>query len=509
MNFVPFGGAFQPNVTSWRYAYNPLVGLTMARLVNMLNMAEMGYYADLQWLFRYVEKRDATYRAVKMRRLGAIKRLNWEVKVKNKFTTKTKSGEINATPQAAKQKEFLHGCYDDLDNLKQAIEHLALADFRGFAHVEKHYRNGQMEEGVFHLEPVPQWNMARRTPNPQWFYNQRAIMTNTGLPIDPQHFVSRECESAIGEIAAIAFLRKNMSQKDWDGFVETFGIPPLFVELPQGVGTTGPEFQALIETVMSDSRGVLPNGARIASVPDGQRGGRPFEEHIRYQDEQIVMAATGGLLTALTQATGMNEGQSGNHSDAFTDIAAGEAMMISEAFQKQFDIAELAREFPNQEPMVFFELAAQDIGEGERVIRDAQALHAAGYEIDTVQLEQRTGYQLDSTRDLDAQAAKEQQEQQAETDRKAQEQQSAQAEKPDYGPEWDGLDEITQNSIRSMAAKTKAALGASDAMLNRELEQVAELAGRFAHGGGVDAKRAVRYGDGLANRVRELVAASR
>lgn len=463
------------NPATWRYAYNPLVGMTMARLVTLLNSGEQGYYADLTWLYRYIEKRDAILRAVKVRRLSAIKSLDWEIKVKSKFTKKAKDGNSKPIDAAKRQQEFLHESYDGIGNLKAAIEFLALADFRGFAHLEKHYRNGRVEDGVFHLEPVPQWHWCRRNPNPQWFYNKNATEASFGVPIDKRHFIIRECESPIDEIAAICYLRKNMSQKDWDAFIETFGIPPLFIELPVGVGTRGnEEFQAIIEQVIGDSRGVLPNGAKVASVPDGARGGRPFDEHIRYQDEQIVIAATGGLLTALSQATGMNEGQSGNHRDAFEDIARGEAVLISEAFQEQFDKFTLAQEFPDEEVMVYFELSHQSIGEGDKVIRDAQELSAAGFEVDRSQLEEKTGYKLMSKRELDAaaqeaavKAEQEAQAKQAEAEAAAKAEQERAAASEFAGL---GLDDKAANRIRKAAEAIANATNAPDAELSASLE---------------------------------------
>ena len=62
--------------TNWRAQYNPLRGLTLRLAVAMLEQGERGNYARLQWLFRYIEKRNPTLRGVLTRRQGAITRLN-------------------------------------------------------------------------------------------------------------------------------------------------------------------------------------------------------------------------------------------------------------------------------------------------------------------------------------------------------------------------------------------------------------------------------------------------
>ena len=53
--------------------------------------------------------------------------------------------------------------------------------------------------------------------------------------VDLKHLIVREVDDPINEIAIIAFLRKSMSQKDWDSFVEVFKIPDLFFEMPAGL----------------------------------------------------------------------------------------------------------------------------------------------------------------------------------------------------------------------------------------------------------------------------------
>ena len=61
--------------TNWRAQFNPLRGLTIAQLVAMLEAGERGNYARLQWLYRFVEKRNPTLRAVLQRRMAALTRL--------------------------------------------------------------------------------------------------------------------------------------------------------------------------------------------------------------------------------------------------------------------------------------------------------------------------------------------------------------------------------------------------------------------------------------------------
>jgi len=216
--------------TNWRAQYNPLRGLTIAQLVLMLEAAERGNYARLQWLYRFVEKRNSTLRAVLQRRQASMTRLDWDIRLRD-ATTATP----NPRTLAARQAAVLRDAYERIENLREAVTFLALAEFRGYAHLERHFDSSGRTVA---LQPVPQWFWARLGPDAPWQYNAQA---RPGLPmpgdpvLDPKRFIFRENDSPIDEIAVIAHVRQSLSQKDWDGFVETYGLPPLFLELPPDI----------------------------------------------------------------------------------------------------------------------------------------------------------------------------------------------------------------------------------------------------------------------------------
>ncbi len=375
--------------TNWRAQYNPLRGLTIAQLVAMLEAAERGDYARLQWLYRFVEKRNPTLHAVLQRRQASLTRLDWDIRVR----------EINVATShprtlAARQAALLREAYEQIGNLREAVTFLALAEFRGYAHLERHF---DARGRTIWLKPVPQWFWARLGPDAPWQYNAQA---KPGLPmpsdpaLDPARFIFRECDSPIDEIAVIAHVRQSLSQKDWDGFVETYGLPPLFLELPPDIpAEREAEYQAQAEAIIGDARGTVPHGTKIHTVDSGGRGQNPFAEHLRYQDEMIVLAATGGKLTVLTESgSGTLAGSA--HQKAFDDLTQAEAALISEIFQHQFDRPLLERHFPGQPQLAYFELAATRSLDPAEVVDQALKLARAGYEIDPAELSEKTGYRI-------------------------------------------------------------------------------------------------------------------
>jgi phage gp29-like protein len=368
----------------WRDNYNPLRGLTIRRAVDLLESGERGAYADLQWTYRFIEMQDAVLGAIIERRVAAIKKLNWNVKLRD-------SVPDDQREMAEKQQKALNDLYDGIGNLKAAWEAMVMASFRGFAHLEIVKDAG---DRITELACVPQWYWVREGLNGNWEYNKDASFGSyRGVPVDLNRFVVREVARPINRVALIAFVRKALSQKDWDGFVETFGIPAVFLIMPPNVPKEKEaEYLATADDVVSNARGVLPNGSDVKTVDNGARGVNPFKDHITYQDEQMILRGTGGKLTMLTAATGLNSNQGEVHQDAFDDIAIAEAAEISELFNEQISKPFLAAQFPGERIHVYFEIAANEETDAAAIVKDVKELKAAGYRTKAEFIAEKTGY---------------------------------------------------------------------------------------------------------------------
>ncbi|WP_221029910.1 phage portal protein family protein [Actomonas aquatica] len=371
--------------------YNPLRGLDMPRLVRLIEEGERGMFGDLQWLYRTIEKRDATVKGLKARRLSELKKLDWDIQIPDKlprgFTAK----------QAERQATTLRERYERIENLPQSFEALALASFRGFAHLEPHYQDNNRSLPIVRLEPVPQWHWVRHPDNWEWIYDATAESNWTmGTPIDPRSWIIRTVDDPINEIASIAFLRKNMSQKDWDAFIEDFGIPSIFGVLGENTPADMVEkWLAQMERVTGNSRGALPPGSDIKSVAFGQQGETPFKQHKDEQREEVVLAGTGGLLTMLTAATGLDGGSNADaHDAAFQALAIAEAMEISAILQTQFDKPLLATEYPGQPAVAYFELAAVDEEDRKALGELLVNLKSAGFEAEADEIAEKVNLKL-------------------------------------------------------------------------------------------------------------------
>ena len=368
----------------WRDQYNPLRGLSLPKLVSLLESGERGAYADLQWFYHYMERSDAMIHAVIQRRRAALLACDWDIRVS--------ADEDADKGLAAEQSSFLREAYDRVENFRDAVSFLFSGFFRGYAHLEKHISPSGM---VTRLEPVEQWFWVRDGLFGAWEYNQDARSGQArGLTVDLENFLVLE-SVPLNRMLAILYLRKNLSQKDWDSFLEVYGIPSIFlVGPPNTPEAKESEYHAIAQEILSDGRGYLPYGSDVKYV-NGGGNKPPFLEHIDYIDRQITLAATGGLLTMLAESgSGTLAGNA--HSDTFLQIARGDAALLSGLFQEQFDTPLLMEYFPGQPILAYFEFAPPAADEVSRVVRDAVELAKAGVRMDVEELSEKTGYRVDN-----------------------------------------------------------------------------------------------------------------
>lgn len=389
----------------WRDGYNPLRALTLTRVVSLLEAGERGEMADLQWTYRFIEKRGAVCRSLIVRRASALLKLDWDVKVPEELPP-------GGTPEMAeRQRKTLRTWYDRIDNLREALRFLALAEFRGYSHlqIQSDIGSGEREAGFeaargssrLRLQPLHQWHWVRDGSCGQWGWNPEATPAGwASIPpeyqADPEAWglIIREVAMPLSEIALVAHVRKALSQKDWDAFVEIYGIPGGVVIMPSGIPEgKESEYEDTAVKIAEGGSGALPNGASY-EPNDSPRGENPFRDHIEYQDSELVLAGTGGKLTMLTESgSGTLAGTA--HQSAFDDVAEGEAEEISEILQRQFDRRVLALEHPGEPQCAYWELAAAQNEDTDKLVDRVVKLAGVGLRASAEEISERTGLDLE------------------------------------------------------------------------------------------------------------------
>lgn len=380
-------------LNKWRDQYNPLRGITLARAVTLIECYRRGEMADLQWAYSFAEEADEDLFALVERRTSSIGEMDWNIKAIPKNKRRDDFDQALADDQAAALRES----YERIDNLQDAIEHMAMASFRGFAHAEKQSLKPESNGAVDHLEVVDQWNLVRDGYRGAWKYNPDARPTTyaglTGEPLPMERFIYRERPRHINRIGLIKLLRTALGVKDWVAFIEIYGIPSGIVIMPANVRTEdAPAYREDSRRISEGGSGALPAGSNY--IPNDQpRGVNPFSAYLDYLTQKLVLVGTGGLLTMLTQSgSGTLAGSA--HTDTFKTLAKSEARKISQSFNRGLDADILNQNFPGKPHLAYWELAAQEETETSEIVEEVLKLSQAGYQADPGEVGEKTGYTL-------------------------------------------------------------------------------------------------------------------
>ncbi len=373
----------------WREFYNPIRAIDMDRAIALYDFSRRGLNAELQNVYREMEGLFPTLIGLIERRTSPLLEMEWNIKT----VTEAKLPKGASKSMADDMASCLQDAYGKIDNLYEAIEWLELGAFRGYAHLEKIYASpGTADLTIEHLEPVEQWHWTRKSMYAEWEYVAAATQTNIGVPINYGQFVIHEVRRPLDRVALVLWMRASLCEKNWDAFIEIYGVPRWLVTMPPDVPKEQePGYMAAARIIAGGGNGTLPHGASAMAV-DKPRDTNPFRPRLDWLQEQLVLAGTGGLLSMLSMPTGIGHGATGAHEDAFKKISKKEARKINEVFNTQFDSQLLAQKFPGQPALAFFELSANEETNVGEVCAQTLQLSQAGYQVDPAQLTEKTGY---------------------------------------------------------------------------------------------------------------------
>ena len=377
----------------WRDSYNPLRGLTMARAVSLMEDAQRGVMADLQWLYASelgIEATDCDLSTIIEKTVAGVADMDWQI-----VAADAESRDFDQA-LADEQKDFLESAYTSCDNLAEALEHLVMARFRGFSHIQPWLRPDWTIE---HLEPLPQWNMVRDGTASRWAWNPQAHQkTYRAFGVDallsPEDYILLENRRPVNRIALIKYIRSTVAEKDWDAYVEIYGLPGVFIIMPPNI-PEGKETAYRDEAVAASeaASGALPNGSDVKTLSE-IRGVQPFQARLEWLQKQLILAGTGGMLTSLAEPTGIGGGASGVQENAWTTIVRRVAHKVESAMVGQFDRRALAAMFPGRPALASFSLRTKQEKDVGAAVESISKLSAAGYQVDPEQVEAETGYKV-------------------------------------------------------------------------------------------------------------------
>lgn len=367
---------------------NHLPWLTPQRAVELYEAYRAGNYAEVQLVWDQLEEYDDTLYTVLAKRQHTLAAMPWQVSIDSAAV-----GDDPAKQHlAASQQDYLRRALLAVENLEEAVTHLGMADFRGVAALEVTGNDARQRWEV--IEP---WNLARPARRGPWMYNPEAAPAYSALEtLDPARCIIRE-ERPIDLPAMFLIVDKMHAVRGWDTFLDVFGSPSIFLELPPSTSEEhAREYDERVQRIVSDGRGTIPSGSKFQTVETTADNSASFEARARWCREAIITLATGGLLTVDAQS-GSGTLAGGAHADSFAELMAGTAAGIANAINRQWCRPRLMRAFPRCRAYAYFDLAPEPVDDRKQQAEIITQLAAAGYRATDEQVAELTGLEVETT----------------------------------------------------------------------------------------------------------------
>lgn len=377
--------AMRQGILAARESRNTLPWLAPEKARELFDRWLRGEYAQVQWAWELMEKYDETLFAVKRARLSALQDMPWQVVIDADAV-----GEDAARQQLAEaQKQHLNTLLGNVENLRASLRHLGTADFRGYAVLEVCGTDERMRWEI--IEP---WLLVRPNLAGPFMYNEKAEDTPSRPELlDTERVLLREAEP-IDLPAMFLLTAKHHGTKAWDAFLDTFGIPSIFLETPPNTTEEQAlEYQQKVEDIVGEGRGTIPNGAKFHTVETGQKETKSFQDRADWCKNALLILATGGLLT-ITAESGSGTLAGNAHADSFERLCNASAQDISEVVDFQFCRRKLKERFPGQPILAHFELAPEQPDDRAAQAQILATLAGAGFKPSAEVVSEMMGFEV-------------------------------------------------------------------------------------------------------------------
>lgn len=376
------------DIASTREAWNPLKELTVERALEVYNQYRRGEYGDFGLICDALEEYDDI--------LGTLVELRDSALLELPSDIVTDAGMLEAHPElqalADEQKMYLEDECAKVTNWPEAWSWLSLASFRKFSHLEIVDEGGRIT-----LDPIEQWYWRRPIRRGPWYYNASSYPGSIEAElVDMSRIMVREVRMPINVVALFAIVKKYHAEAGWDGFLDVFGNPALFFEMPPDTDDAEAEkYDELIDALVGDGRGSYANGGKIVPIETVADKGENFASRMDRCDKAMVLRGTGGTLLVLAQSgTGTLAGNA--QEEVFRKIAAKEGVSISSVIQEQFCRRRLEMRYGQGcKVLARYRIGVEEDDTDNAVTRIA-TLATAGYRVSDDQVTELTGLTVTS-----------------------------------------------------------------------------------------------------------------
>ena len=347
---------------------HPAVGLTPAKLHQLLTGAESGNINDMLALFEDMEERDSHIFAELDKRKRSLLSLDWYIKPPSDATAAEKE-------QAATIQTLMHAIDDFDDVIKDALDAIG----KGFSGQEV---NWARDGSTWYAESLD-------FVIPQKFViapDQKTIMLGNGIndpePLWDHAFMMHTHKAKSGylvrgglhRILAWPYVFKNYSVRDLAEFLEIYGLPMRLGTYPGGA--TDSEKYTLLRAVMEighRAAGIIPEGMKIDFKDAAKGSSEPFESMIKWCEMSQSKAILGGTLTSQSDGKSSTNALGNIHEVARIEIRDSDAKQLASTISKSLVASKMRLNYPSVHPRRYpkFEF---DLSEPEDITTFSEAI---------------------------------------------------------------------------------------------------------------------------------------
>ncbi len=380
--------------TAYRMAlsYNPLRGLNSKAVEQILDFSRNGCISRLELIYNMLEQSDVNVATIVKRRQSALIGCDWEIR-KRDNASKNAENEVLADEQVAFLNEQFGRAEDD-GSLIEAIKTLETAVFRGIAVVKPIFS----DRGLERFDCYDAWNFCIDPATHDVYWNPTAQdfldfqkrlkkITGTGAIISFE-------EAPVDGLALPIYVRTDFGEEQWARLIARRGLPNCYIIAPPLAEDKVTMFAEAAKKVADGGNGALPNGCEVHTERTDPANSEAFKMFLEYQQRQIILAGTGGILGSLAEATGLGSGVADAHTDTWREIVKSDAFKISNLFNRYVANKLLEAAFPGKEKLAFFSIDTALPKSATEVLDCAVKASQAGLTIDPVQLSEMTGFKI-------------------------------------------------------------------------------------------------------------------
>lgn len=347
---------------------HPAVGLTPAKLHQLLTGAESGNMNDMLALFEDMEERDAHIFAELDKRKRSLLSLDWYVQ--------PPEGASAAEKQQAATIQTLMHAIDDFDTvIKDALDAIG----KGFSGQEINWVRDGATWYAESLEFVI----------PQKFVigaDNKTLMLGNGIdapePLWDHAFLMHTHKAKSGylvrgglhRILAWPYVFKNYSVRDLAEFLEIYGLPMRLGTYP--AGATESEKFTLLRAVMEighRAAGIVPEGMKIDFKEAAKGNSDPFESMIKWCELSQSKAILGGTLTTQSDGKSSTNALGNIHEVARIEIRDSDAKQLAASISRDIVASMMRLNYPNVHPRRYPKFAF-DLSEPEDITTFSEAI---------------------------------------------------------------------------------------------------------------------------------------